>query len=404
MRDAIAHIPYGCYWASPFARWQGSLAGFHALELVADVTRERLAAFAIDTRQLEFGVLGSTVPQRGSFYGLPWVAGLAGAPHLAGPTISQACATGARVLATAAHEIAARGASAGLALTADRTSNSPHIYYPAPSAQGGVGETEDWILANFEADPFAGVSMVETAENVARKYGVSRERQDDIALLRYAQYETALAEDRAFQRRYMPTLATPSRKRGAPGGTVIGDEGVYSVDERKLRSLAPAREDGSVTYATQTHPADGNAGVIVADAETAGTLSQDSSIQVRILGFGQARTEIAHMPEAPVPACRDALKACELSIDEIDLVTSHNPFAVNDVVFHLETGFPLERMNIRGCSLVYGHPQGPTGLRLIIELIESLAERGGGRGLFQGCAAGDTAMAIVIAVEDGRAA
>ncbi|HEX8554927.1 MAG TPA: thiolase family protein, partial [Sphingomonas sp.] len=94
------------------------------------------------------------------------------------------------------------------------------------------------------------------------------------------------------------------------------------------------------------------------------------------------------------------LDAAGVAIDAIDAVKSHNPFAVNDVVFARSTGCPVERMNNYGCSLIWGHPQGPTGMRGIIELIEELALRGGGTGLFQGCAAGDTAMAIVIRVGD----
>jgi acetyl-CoA acetyltransferase len=107
------------------------------------------------------------------------------------------------------------------------------------------------------------------------------------------------------------------------------------------------------------------------------------------------------MPEAPVPAARAALAAAGLDIGGIDLVASHNPFALNDLVFAMETSFPLARMNINGCSLVWGHPQAPTGLRTIIELVEALGERGGGRGLFQGCAAGDSAMAVAVEVSDG---
>jgi acetyl-CoA C-acetyltransferase len=84
----------------------------------------------------------------------------------------------------------------------------------------------------------------------------------------------------------------------------------------------------------------------------------------------------------------------------VDVVTTHNPFAVNDIYFHRQTGYPLEKMNPYGCSLVWGHPQGPTGLRSIIELIEALRERGGGVGVFAGCAAGDTGAAIVLRVED----
>src|SRR5438067_2397267 len=115
---------------------------------------------------------------------------------------------------------------------------------------------------------------------------------------------------------------------------------------------------------------------------------------------GAPRVEKAHMPKAPVPAAQAALQDAGVDIKDIDAVTTHNPFAVNDLWFTRQTGYPLERMNAYGCSLVYGHPQGPTGLRLIAELIETLRERGGGTGLFTGCAAGDTGAAVVIRVQD----
>jgi acetyl-CoA C-acetyltransferase len=106
------------------------------------------------------------------------------------------------------------------------------------------------------------------------------------------------------------------------------------------------------------------------------------------------------MPKAPVPAAMAALHDAGLDFSQVDLVTTHNPFAVNDVYFTRQTEFPLERMNQYGCSLVWGHPQGPTGARAIAELIEALSVRGGGVGLFTGCAAGDTAAALVVRVED----
>ena len=88
-----------------------------------------------------------------------------------------------------------------------------------------------------------------------------------------------------------------------------------------------------------------------------------------------------------------------MALDAIDAIKTHNPFAVNDVYFCRETGIEPEAMNRFGSPLVYGHPQAPTGTRLVIELVEELTARGGGRGLFVGCAAGDTAMAVVIEVE-----
>ena len=121
---------------------------------------------------------------------------------------------------------------------------------------------------------------------------------------------------------------------------------------------------------------------------------------VQILAAGFARVAPTHMPQAPVPAAAAALAAAGLDIGQIDAVTTHNPFAVNDIYFSRQTGYPLERMNAYGCSLIFGHPQGPTGLRSVTELIEELRLRGGGTGLFTGCAAGDTGAAVVVRVTD----
>ena len=132
----------------------------------------------------------------------------------------------------------------------------------------------------------------------------------------------------------------------------------------------------------------------------AAELSRNKNIIIEILGFGSARTKLAFMPEATIPAAWRALDQAGLAIGDMDAIKSHNPFAVNDIVFARETGANLETMNNFGSSLIWGHPQGPTALRSMIELIEELALRGGGAGLFQGCAAGDTAMAVVLRVRD----
>jgi acetyl-CoA acetyltransferase len=396
---SIACIPYGGYWTTPFVRWQAAFGELHSLEFAAWVARRALDKRNIAPACFDFGVLGFTVPQRGSFYGLPWVMGSIGAPGVGGPTIMQACATSARSVQVAAAEVAAGLATTALVLTADRVSNGPHIYYPAPSAPGGTGETENWVLDNFARDPFAGVAMIETAENVARKWGIERAEQDDLTLLRYAQYAEALADDRAFHRRFMDLpFAVPDARFRREVAVLEGDQGVQPADPDKVRALKPVREGGTVTFAGQTHPADGSAGMIVTTGDIAADLSSDRAIKIAIRGFGQARVEPAFMPAAPVPATRRALAHAGVEMAGIDVVKSHNPFIVNDIVFARETGFPLAAMNNYGCSLVWGHPQAPTGLRAMIELIEELVLRGGGRGLFQGCAAGDTAMAVVIEV------
>jgi acetyl-CoA acetyltransferase len=155
-----------------------------------------------------------------------------------------------------------------------------------------------------------------------------------------------------------------------------------------------------VTFGSQTHPADGNTAMIVTTREKAREMSSNPSIEIRLAGFGQARTDKAFMPHAPVPASQRALANAGISLDDVTAVKTHNPFAVNDIVFCRETGFDITRMNNYGCSLIWGHPQGPTGLRAICELIEELVIRGGGYGLFNGCAAGDSSVAAVIEIRD----
>jgi acetyl-CoA acetyltransferase len=394
-------IPYGAYWSTPFARWQGALAHLHSVRFAAHVTTQALARRGLAVEAFDYGVLGITVPQRASFYGLPWLAGMIGAPSLAGPTISQACATGARVLRAAASEIIEGAATTALVVTTDRTSNGPHLYYPAPDGPGGTGEHENWILDNFERDPWADLAMVDTADRVAARHGISTARQHEVVLERYAQYAEAVANDSAFLKRFMDLpFEVPDARLKRVRTTLAGDEGIHPTSADKLAKLSPVRQDGSVTFGGQTHPADGSAGVVVTTPHRARELSSNPSIAIRIIAFGQSRVEKGYMPEAPVPAARQALERAGLGIADIDVIKTHNPFVVNDIVLADAFGIPTHRMNRFGCSLVWGHPQAPTGLRAIIELIEELAMRGGGQGLFTGCAAGDTGMAVVIRVGD----
>jgi acetyl-CoA acetyltransferase family protein len=396
-------IPYGAYWSTPFARWQGAFANLHSLEFAAYTVRKELARRKIPAEAIEHGVLGFSVPQSHSFYGLPWVAGRAGLGHIAGPTIMQACATGVRALLAAVQEAEAGMCRASLALTCDRTSNGPHLYYPNPKGPGGTGAHEDWVMDNFGCDPLGRHSMLQTAENVAAKHQITTEQQHEVVLLREKQYRDALADGCAFQKRYMNLpfeVPDPAFKKTT--GKLESDEGIRFSTAEGLANLAPVLSDGTVTYGGQTHPADGNAAIVVADAERAGELSRDRNIRVKLHGFGSARAQLAHMPEAPIPAAWNALQAAGTTIDKMDAIKTHSPFAVNDVLFSRQTGVALEKMNNFGCSLVWGHPQAPMGTRGVIELIEELAQRGGGFGLFAGCAAGDTGMAVVVEVADRR--
>ena len=152
-----------------------------------------------------------------------------------------------------------------------------------------------------------------------------------------------------------------------------------------------------VSYGTQTHPADGCAGMVVSTKDALGNVGYDGPV-ARILATGTARVEPGAMPKAPVPAARAALESAGIGIEQVVVIKTHNPFAVNDVWLGRELGVDAYEVNPFGCSLVYGHPQGPTGARGIVELMHALVRRGGGIGLFTGCAAGDTGAAVLLEI------
>lgn len=395
-------IPYGAYWSSPFCRWQGSFATLHPIHFAADVTRRALQEREIPTGQLDALYLGITIPSPQCFYGAPWLAGLIGAPEITGPTLSQACATSARVIADASSRLEGREEEEViLAVTADRTSNGPHLVYPNPAGPGGTPLAENWVWDNFNCDPLGRNSMIETAEKVAAAEGISTQEQHEVVLLRHAQYREALKDDSAFLRRFMvlPIEVNPSGRKVL--ATVDGDEGVFPTSAEGLARLKPVLKDGTVTFGGQTFPADGNAGMILTTRSRARELSRDPAIEIQVLASADGRAEQGWMPKANVPAVEKALRRAGLKVADLQAVKTHNPFAVNDIYLSRKLGLPLDAMNNFGSSLIWGHPQGPTGMRLIVELIEELVQKGGGNGLFTGCAAGDTASAVVLRVGDG---
>lgn len=397
MRYRRACIPLGGAWSSPFVRWQGAFSEISSLDLAVSATRRALAERDIPAEELSQLVLGWTVPQEAAFYGAPTVAARIGAPHVTGPMVAQACATSVAAITLAALTVEGGEDGLNLALLTDRTSNGPHIIYPSPSNQGGTVKAEDWVMENFRRDPWAGEPMYRTAEIVAAELGVSRDEIDAVTLLRYRQYARALEDDRAFQRRYMVAVDVPARKGDATA--IDADVGVHPSSRESLAALEPIEVGGLITYGSQTHPADGTAGVLVTSEARARSLGAEGGV-VQILASSTARVGKAQMPKAPVPAAERALRDAGVGWQDVDAVTMHNPFAVNDIWFSRCSGIPVEDVNVYGCSLVYGHPQAPTAARLIAELIETLRLRGGGLGLFTGCAAGDTGAALVVRVTD----
>ena len=394
------YIPYGGYWSTPFCIWQGSFQNLHAIRFAAETGKRFLEENKISPKDFDEVVLGITVPQPSAFYGTPWLAGMIGADHITGPMIGQACATGAKCVEFAALSVENGLHKNVLAVYADRCSNGPLLVYPNLEAPGGAQDKESWVWDNFGNDPFAKNAMIDTAENVAKEAGIAKDEQDKIMALRYKQYQDAVKNNRAFQKKYMILPIEVMNRSGRKViATVEGDEGIYPTTLEGLQKLKPVLPNGTVTYGTQTHPADGNCGIIVTNRETAKKYSKKKNIEIQVVSYGEARTKKGYMAKAIVPAAKNALKQAGISMADINAIKTHNPFAVNDIFFCREMDIKWGDMNNYGSSLIYGHAQGPTGARLIIELIEELVLMDGGYGLFDGCAAGDTGAAIILNVK-----
>ncbi|HET6865734.1 MAG TPA: thiolase family protein [Solirubrobacteraceae bacterium] len=396
MRFTDVVIPLRAAWSSPFVRWQGPTADLNSLDLAARVTRR-----ALDDRGVEWPitelVLGMTIPQRECFYGAPTLAARLGLSGVSGPMIAQACATSVASLHSAAtSQSIENGRGARLVITTDRTSNGPHLVYPRSAGPGGTVESENWVMDAFGRDPNTGEGMLATAERVAADAGFSKPQLDELTAVRYAQYAESLAGDRAFQRKWMVPIEAGSPRRPS---LIEDDQGVRPTGLSELEALKPVSPDGVVSFGTQTHPADGTAGFILTSPAVARERGVSGPL-AKIISTGFARVARGTMPKAPVPAAAAALESAGLGYGDVHVIKTHNPFAVNDLWFARETGVDPEQINPYGCSLVYGHPQGPTGARGIVELMHALEERGGGIGLFTGCAAGDTGAAVVLEVSE----
>lgn len=391
-----AFIPYGGYYSTPFAKWQGSLANENSIVLGAETSKRWIASKSWDAKRFDYVIFGITIGQPKVFYASPWAAAMLGAEDTPGVTLSQACSTSTTGLYQAAMALENGYCKNIYTLFADRCSNGPHTIWPNPKGPGGQVVSENWMMEHFNYDPWGKQAMIQTAENVAALSGVTREECDQVALRRYEQYTDALKDDRAFQKRYMfPIEVKVSKKKTIP---FDADEGIMPTTAEGLAGLRPVLPEGVHTFGAQTHPADGNCAFVVTDREHAKQLSTQPDIEIQIVSYGFSRVKKAHMAIAPVPAANMALEKAGLKVEDVKVIKTHNPFAANDIYMAKEMNLDVMGFNNYGSSLVFGHPQAPTAGRCIIEGIEETAMLGGGHMLFTGCAAGDTGAAMILKV------
>jgi acetyl-CoA acetyltransferase len=340
---------------------------------------------------LDYLVIGSTIPWHWKFWNAPLVASCLGT-RIAGYHVEQACATGLQAVVLAGAEVESGGNDVVGVLTFDRTSDSPVGVFPERRGYRRTEALAD-VWDNFGFDPATGKAMIATAGRAARKYGVTRSEVDEITVCRYEQYFDAKRS--GFLGRVLVPLEVLN-VQGRPLGRIDDDLGVREVSLSMLQGMREL--DSCVTAGTQTHASDGMACLLVCSEARARELSPRPEIQIRFVAKAEVRTDPELMPEAPSLAVEKLLRRTGLSMNDMAVVKNHNPFAVNDAVFSKVHDYHWSKMNNAGCSLVWGHPQGPTLTRSLIEGFEEAVDLGGGYLLLFGCAAGDVGIAAAFEV------
>ncbi|MFQ6007376.1 MAG: hypothetical protein ACE5K8_00335 [Candidatus Zixiibacteriota bacterium] len=388
-------IPYGTWGSSYFPAWQMSaLAEVNIGQFAGEAMNRILGLRKVPTSELDYLIIGSTIPWHWKFWTAPLVASCMG-QRIPGYHLEQACATGLQVVVAAAAEVQCGANGVVGVLTFDRTSDSPVGVFPERRTYQRTIPLSD-VWDNFGFDPATGNAMITCAGIAARKYKTDRREVDELAFYRYEQYFKT--KESGFLDRVLVPLDVLNIQ-GRFLGRIDSDAGVRQVTLDGLRAMREL--DTCVTAGTQTHASDGMATLLVTTKEKARELSRKPEIDIQIIAKTEVRTLPSLMPESPALAVQKLLDKTGLTMSDMAVVKNHNPFAVNDVIFAKLLEYDWHKMNITGCPLVWGHPQGPTLTRVIIEALEEAVSLGGGYVLIFGCAAGDIGIAAVFKVSEG---
>ncbi|HEY8844100.1 MAG TPA: thiolase family protein [Gaiellaceae bacterium] len=365
---------------TPVGRYGGVLAGERPDDLAALVIGEAVSRAGIPAGEIEDIWFGAANQAGEDNRNVARMAGLlAGLPEsVAGVTVNRLCASGLSAIVGACHAVAAGDGDLFVAGGVESMTRAPLVMAKPEHAFARGNQTLwdttlGWRFPNPRLEElFPLESMGETGENVAERYGVSREEQDAFALQSQRRWAEADSEGR-FADELVPV------------GDVVRDEHPRpETSEEKLAALKPAfREGGTVTAGNSSGLNDGAAALVVASEERARALgieplgvfvgSAVAGVDPRVMGIG------------PVPAVTKLLERAGVGVDELDLVELNEAFASQSLVVIRELGLDPERVNVNGGAIALGHPLGMSGARLVVTLLHELRRRGGRYGLATLC-------------------
>jgi 3-oxoadipyl-CoA thiolase len=385
---------------TPIGRYAGVLSGVRPDDLAARVLAAAVERNGLDPAAVDEVFMGCTNQAGEDNRNVARMAVLlAGLPEeVPGVTVNRLCASGLEAVVQAARQVRLGEANLVLAGGVESMSRAPLVMLkPERGFPRGNPEVADttigWRFTNPRmAELHSTESMGETAENVAERYGVSREDQDAFALESHRRAVTAAAAGRLDDEIVTVEVLQP---KGDPV-TVHGDEGPRpDTTLERLASLRPVfREGGSVTAGNSSQINDGAACVVVMSNEEA--RRQGREPLARIVTNATAGVEPGYMGIGPIPATRKALERAGLSPSDIDLVELNEAFASQVLASMRELGFSHDRLNVNGGAIAIGHPLGCSGARLIGTIAHELRRRGGRYGVATMCIGVGQGLAAVI--------
>jgi 3-oxoadipyl-CoA thiolase len=365
---------------TPIGRYAGVLAGERPDDLAALVIREAVSRSGVPAGEIEDVYFGAANQAGEDNRNVARMAALlAGLPQaVAGVTVNRLCASGLSAVVEACHAVRAGSGDLFVAGGVESMTRAPFVYAKAERAfargtQTAWDTTLGWRFPNPRMEAmFPLESMGETGENVAERYGISREDQDAFALESHRRWAAAHEAGR-FEDELVPVGDVERDEHPRPDSTL-----------EKLASLRPAfREGGTVTAGNSSGVNDGAAALVIASAERAADLGVEplgrfvasavAGVDPRVMGIG------------PVPAVRKVLARASLDVADLDLVELNEAFASQSLHVIRELGFDPERVNVNGGAIALGHPLGMSGARLVVTLLHELRRREARRGLATLC-------------------
>jgi acetyl-CoA C-acetyltransferase len=381
---------------TPVGKFQGAFSDLSATQLGAIAVREAVKRARIEPAQVDECIMGNVV-SAGLGQNPARQAALNGGllPEVSALTINKVCGSGLKAVALAAQSIQTGNAEIVVAGGMESMTNAPYLLPQGRSGfRMGNAVAVDSMVNDGLWDAFNNYHMGVTAENVAEKYNITREEQDEYALNSHRKAAAAWKECR-FSSQVVP-VEVPAKKKGQQPALVEHDESIREdASLEALRALKPAfKKDGTVTAGNAPGVNDAAAALVVTSAKKAAALGLEPLVAVRAQASSGVDPRWVMM--APVTGVQKVLARAGWSTDSVDLFELNEAFAVQAIAVTRELGIPFDKVNVNGGAVAIGHPIGASGARVLVTLIYEMIRRDVHRGVAALCLGGGNSVALAV--------